>query len=321
MCLNTPKRVATMRFRINLGSLWELKRTVELGSMTKAAEELGLSQPALTRRIKQLEHDLRVEVLVRDHAGVVPTDMGTIILERAQAIFDEAHRLEEAISAASGQLTGEVAVCLPTSLHMVVMRPFLKITADQLPDVRIRFIDAFDTVLQEQLVKKHADLGIIIHDMESNVPGLKLEPLVTDSLFLVGTGGVPGDRAAIKIAAAADRPLVLPSQANGLRRKIDAAFRRAKISPEIIEADSYRALMDVVSSGRANTIAPSCIITPKARSFWWSPITRLSINWTFAVQESRAKSITVQAVGDLLKRQVLDWSMHSVWAHSYKGAA
>jgi DNA-binding transcriptional LysR family regulator len=130
-------------------------------------------------------------------------------LERAQGLFDEARRLEEAIAAASSQLTGEVAVCLPTSLHLVVMRPFLKATADRLPDIRIRFIDAFDTVLQEQLVKKDADLGIIIHDADSSVPGLTLEPLVTDALFLIGTAGAPGDRTSIKITDLADQRLVL----------------------------------------------------------------------------------------------------------------
>jgi DNA-binding transcriptional LysR family regulator len=307
-----------MRFRFNLGSLWELKRIVELGSMTKAAEELGLSQPALTRRIKQLEHDLRIEVLVRDYAGVTPTDMGALVLERAEALFDQVHRLEEDIAAASGQLIGDVAVCLPTSMHRVVTRPFLKAAAEQMPEVRIRLIDAFDTVLHEQLVNRIADTGIIIHDADVGISGLKLEPLVTDPLFLIGMGGGAGERGAIRISDIGRLRLVIPSQNNGLRRKLDAAFRRARVRPEIIEVDSYRGTMDVVRSGRANTIAPSCSLTPSKTSIWWSPISRLSINWTFAVQESRVQSITVRSVGDLLKQQVADWVAQSTWAHACK---
>jgi DNA-binding transcriptional LysR family regulator len=308
-----------MRFRLNLGSLWELKRTVELGSMTKAAEELGLSQPALTRRIKQMEHDLRVEVLVRDHAGVTPTDMGAMILERARTLFEQTHLLEEEIAAASGRLTGEVAVCLPTSMHQAVTRPFLRAAADQMPDVRIRLIDAFDAILHEQLARRTADVGIIIHDADSSMPGLKLEPLFTDPLFLVGTGGAAGERAAIRIADLGKLRLVIPSQNNGLRRKLDAAFRRARIKPEIMEVDSYRAMMDVVQSGRANTIAPSCSLTPRAPSIWWSPITRLSINWTFAVQEGRMQSIAVRSAGDLLKKQVANWVDRSVLGRGREG--
>ncbi|HEX9470080.1 MAG TPA: LysR substrate-binding domain-containing protein [Bradyrhizobium sp.] len=305
-----------MRFRLNLGSLWELRRTVELGSVTKAAEELGLSQPALTRRIMRLEHDLRVNVLVRDHDGVKPTDMGAMILERAQALFDQVHALEEEIAAASGELKGEVAVCLPTTMHRVVTLPFLKVAAERMPDVRIRLIDAFDAVLHEQLVNRNADVGIIIHENETSIPGLRLDPLVTDQLCLVGTGTPAGERAAVKIADLADQRLVLPSQNNGLRRKIDAAFRRVRIKPDITEVDSYRAMTDLVRTGQVNTITPSCGLTPGGTSLWWSPITRLSINWTFAVQESRMQSIVVRAVGDLLKQQVACWTRASAWAHS-----
>jgi len=310
-----------MRFRLNLGSLWELRRTVELGSMTKAAEELGLSQPALTRRIMRLEHDLRVKVLVRDHDGVKPTDMGAMILKRAQSLFDQAHALEEDIAAASGELKGEVAVCLPTAMHRVVTLPFLKVAAESMPGVRIRLIDAFDTVLHEQLINRNADLGIMIHESETSVPGLKLDPLVIDQLFLVG-GGVPsGERAAMKIADLANHCLVLPSQNNGLRRKIDAAFRRLRIKPAITEVDSFRALTDLVRTGQVNTISPSCGLTFSGTSLWWSPINRLSINWTFAVQESRMQSIAVSAVGDLLRQQVACWTHASAWAHSLKSPA
>ena len=307
-----------MRFRLNLGSLWELKRITELGSMTKAAEELGLSQPALTRRIKQLEHDLGVAVLVRDHTGVAPTDIGTMILERAHALFDQVQRMEEDIAAASGRLIGEVAVCLPSSMHGAVTRPFLQAAAEQMPEVRIRFIDAFDTVLHAQLANRSADVGIIIHDTDSGVPGLKLEPLVTDPLFLVGTGAAAGERAAIRIADLDGLRLVLPSLANSLRRKLDTTFRRERVKVEVIEVDSYQATIDVLHSGRANTIAPSCFLVPGETSIWWSPIARLSINWTFAVQESRMQSITVRSVGGLLKQQVANWVARSDWARSCK---
>jgi len=305
-----------MRFRLNLGSLWELRRTVELGSMTKAAEELGISQPALTRRIMRLEHELRVSVLVRDHDGVKPTEMGAMILERAQALFDQVQALEEEIAAASGELKGEVSVCLPTAMHRVVTLPFLKAATESMPEVRIRLIDAFDTVLHEQLINRNADLGIMIHESETSVPGLKLDPLVTDQLFLVGSGAPSGERIAMKIADLANHRLVLPSQNNGLRRKIDAALKQARIKPDIIEVDSFRALTELVRTGQANTISPSCGLTPGGTSLWWSPITRLSINWTFAVQQSRMQSIAVRSVGDLLKQQVACWTRASAWTHS-----
>jgi hypothetical protein len=73
-----------------------------------------------------------------------------------------------------------------------------------------------------------------------------------------------------------------------------------------------------VRTGEANTISPSCGLAPRGTSLWWSPITRLSINWTFAIQESRMQSIAVSAVGDLLKQQVARWTHASAWVHSLK---
>jgi DNA-binding transcriptional LysR family regulator len=201
-----------------------------------------------------------------------------------------------------------------------VTRPFLKEAAEKMPDVRIRLIDAFDAVLHEQLVNRNADVGIMIHDNETSLPGLKLDPLVTDHLCLAGKGTHSGERAAIKAADLAGQRLVLPGQNNGMRRKIDAAFRRSRIKPEIVEVDSYRALTDIVRSGHANTISPSCDLTP-GTSLWWSPITRLSVNWTLAVQESRMQSIVVRAISDLLKQQVARWTNGSNWAHSLQAPA
>jgi hypothetical protein len=95
-------------------------------------------------------------------------------------------------------------------------------------------------------------------------------------------------------------------------------LRRARIDPVIIEVDSFRAMTDIVQSGQAFTISPSCGLPPGDSSLWWSPIARLSITWTFAVQETRKQSIVVRAVGDLLKLHVAEWANSCAWAHSLK---
>ncbi|HJY49561.1 MAG TPA: LysR family transcriptional regulator, partial [Stellaceae bacterium] len=59
---------------LDLRLLWYFKRTAEIGSLTKAAAELRTSQPALTRHIRRLEHELRATLLLRDQRGVTPTE-------------------------------------------------------------------------------------------------------------------------------------------------------------------------------------------------------------------------------------------------------
>jgi LysR family nitrogen assimilation transcriptional regulator len=82
-----------MLLPLDLRLLWYFKRTAEIGSLTKAAAELGTSQPALTRHIMRLERELRVALLLRDQRGVTPTEAGALVLDKAENLL----RLEQAM--------------------------------------------------------------------------------------------------------------------------------------------------------------------------------------------------------------------------------
>src|SRR5467141_77199 len=81
-------------------------------------------------------------------------------------------------------------------------------------------------------------------------------------------------------------PLILPSSGNSLRRRLDLSFRRAHLSPGIIEVDSYQLMTDLIHQSRGYTIAPSCYVAGRREGqYWWSPINNLSLTWAIAVQE------------------------------------
>ena len=70
-------------------------------------------------------------------------------------------------------------------------------------------------------------------------------------------------RGPVHLAKIAGLPLILPSGQNILRRRLDLAFRRAHLSPGIIEVDSYQLLTDLIHQSRGYTIAPSCFVAPR----------------------------------------------------------
>src|SRR5260370_38771137 len=76
-----------MQRPLDLRLLWYFKRTAEIGSLTKAAAELGTSQPALTRHIMRLERELRASLLLRDQRGVTPTEAGALLLDKAENLL------------------------------------------------------------------------------------------------------------------------------------------------------------------------------------------------------------------------------------------
>jgi molybdate transport repressor ModE-like protein len=75
--------------RLRLHDVRVLMTVAETGSMNKAAERLGTSQPAVSRAISDLEHALGVSLVDRSPAGVEPTEYGRALIKRGLAVFDE----------------------------------------------------------------------------------------------------------------------------------------------------------------------------------------------------------------------------------------
>src|SRR6185369_4740063 len=75
--------------RLKLRELNIFLAVANAGSITKAAKQLAISQPAVSRAIADLEHTLRVTLLDRSRQGIEPTEYGRALLKRGVAVFDE----------------------------------------------------------------------------------------------------------------------------------------------------------------------------------------------------------------------------------------
>ena len=148
-----------------------LNRIVAIGSVSRAASELGISQPALTRQIKRLEHSLGSELLVRNSRGVQLTEAGEFVLSRIRPLLDQAELVAEELSAWRGSLSGDIAICMPASLHRTVTSPLVADIRHAMPGIGLRVIDGFDALLHDQLRDGLVDLGILVHDEDRIIGG------------------------------------------------------------------------------------------------------------------------------------------------------
>src|SRR5215472_11563944 len=94
--------------RIKLSDLHILLAVAQSGSMTKAAQELAVSHPVISRSIAQLEHILGVRLLDRNPHGIELTEFGRALLSRSHAAFDELHQGVKDIEFLSDPTAGEV---------------------------------------------------------------------------------------------------------------------------------------------------------------------------------------------------------------------
>jgi LysR family nitrogen assimilation transcriptional regulator len=297
-----------MPLPLDLRLLWYFKRTAEIGSLTKAAAELGTSQPALTRHIMRLERELRASLLLRDQRGVTPTEAGALLLDKAENLLRLAQAMKDDIDALAHTIAGDVSLCMPSSMHWVVTAPMTSIIAAKFPEIRLRLMDGFDHLSRAQLKSRSADIGVIVYDPESILDGVDCRRVASEQLCLIGSTPPAIPPGPVHLAKIAGLPLILPSGGNSLRRRLDLAFRRAHLSPAIIEVDSYQLMTDLIHQSRGYTIAPSCYVARRREDqYWWSPINNLSIPWAIAIQEARARSPAVAAVAEMLRQQISSW--------------
>jgi LysR family transcriptional regulator, nitrogen assimilation regulatory protein len=288
--------------------LWYFKRTAEIGSLTRAAAELGTSQPALTRHIMRLERELRAALLLRDQRGVTPTEAGALVLDKAENLLRLEQAMKDDIGALSRTIAGDVSLCMPSSMHWILTAPMTSAVKAKFPDIRLRLTDGFDHLSRAQLKSRSADLGVIVYDPESFLDGVDCHPVATEQLCLIGSTPPAIPPGPVHLANIAGLSLILPNRLNILRRRLELAFRRAHLSPDIIEVDSYQLMTDLIHQSRGYTIAPSCFVTRRREEdYWWSAINNLSLPWAVAIQEARARSPAVAAVAELLRQHISSW--------------
>src|SRR5262245_30189827 len=96
--------------RIKLRDLHILLAVVQAGSMAKASARLGVSQPAVSKAIAEMEHALGVPVLDRSPQGVEPTAYGLALVKRSAAVFDELRQGVKEIEFIADPTVGEVRI-------------------------------------------------------------------------------------------------------------------------------------------------------------------------------------------------------------------
>jgi LysR family nitrogen assimilation transcriptional regulator len=110
-------------------------RVVELGSINRAANELGLSQPSLSRWLALLEREFGSPLLIRTRKGVHPTDSGQQLAERAQPILRQLELLRDEIGQTS---VSQVAIAMPCSLRHPMTAPFVEQLSRDAPNLMLR---------------------------------------------------------------------------------------------------------------------------------------------------------------------------------------
>src|SRR5215831_628854 len=123
--------------RLRLRDLHVFSTVVQRGSTAKAAQQLGVSQPAVSEVIANLEHALGVRLLDRSAQGVEPTIYGGALLKRSVAAFDELKQSIRDIEFLSDPTVGEVRVACMEALWYTLLPEVILRFSEQYPRIEV----------------------------------------------------------------------------------------------------------------------------------------------------------------------------------------
>ncbi len=241
---------------MDLRQLRTFSCVAELGSLSKASDTLRVAQPALSRQIKLLEHELRAELFTRNGRGMVLTDAGRLLLARTAGIVRQIDQVRDEIQSAGGPPSGRVVLGLVPTVSCVISARLARRTVDRYPGISLCIVESYSGHLMEWLHRGEMDLALIYgpsSDLHLTVQSLGRDPIVA-----VGPRGSGlAQKKQVDIGWLLKQRLVLPSHSHGLRALIEQAAAKKKLKLDVkLEADSFRVLTSLVEEGLGYTLLP-----------------------------------------------------------------
>jgi DNA-binding transcriptional LysR family regulator len=176
---------------MKLTSLRALVAAVEEGSLRSAAKRLGVSQPALTKLIRELERELTTTLLLRSTTGVIATAQGMVLYERAKAADRELAHAVDQIQQLGGRMTGMLSIGAVPLAVMLLIPETLRTFGREFPDIQLRISEE---LYIEQLTRlRKGEVDIALGPLPEHLPPgeFTVETLMPISMVIVVGKGNP----------------------------------------------------------------------------------------------------------------------------------
>lgn len=246
---------------MEIATLQAFVEVADHGSFSEAAEALFLTQPAVSKRVAQLERELGTRLFDRIGRRVSLTSTGIELLPRARRLINDAREIKRLVSDLSGEVRGPLV--MGTSHHIGLHRlpPVLKRFTEHFPQVRldIRFMDSEAACRAVET----GDLELAIVTLPPGQPqNLRLKTIWDDPLaFMVGLDHPLAARERVSLQELLEYPAVLPGTSTYTRGILEEAMREAGVELNVAMATNYlETLHMLVATGLGWSLLPATVL-------------------------------------------------------------
>ena len=217
----------------------------------RAAEELRLTQPAVTGQIKALEEELGHALFDRSGGRVTLTPQGTVLLNYADRLHLLADEAVQALAALTGSSAGGLSVGASQTIGQYLLPKLLAGFAQVHPHINMSTLGGNTEEVLEALAARQVELALIEGPtMRSDI---RSEPFLEDHMVLVVPAGHPWADTTIEVAALVGAPLLTREHGSGSRRVVETAVEAAGLRIKDLHyrltLDSTEGLLSAVEAG------------------------------------------------------------------------
>lgn len=221
-------------------------------SFTKAAEQLFMTQPAVTFQVKQIEEHFNARLFERSHGRIALTPAGQLVMDYAERILGLSEEMDKRVSELTGAISGPLLLGASTTIAEFILPHVLGEFKARHPQVQTHMTVGNSETIENRVADHTLDLGLI--ESPSHLPSLETETCCEDELVMICAPGYKlAGLATVTPREIAGEPFISRESGSGTREFSDHHFRQAGIAPEdlniVMELGSPEAIKGVVETG------------------------------------------------------------------------
>jgi DNA-binding transcriptional LysR family regulator len=221
-------------------------------SFSETAKRLHVTQPTVSKYIRDLEQALSIRLFDRSGGGLRLTDAGQTILPWARQLVRECGKLEDLAKSLDGEVTGQIRIACTTAAGKYLLPQLAARFRSRHPHVQIRILSCTQEGAIDRLLGEEAELGVVSHEMDEI--GLQCQYFFSDHIILIVSANHPwAGKQYIEPADLLEAPLLMREPTSGTRRALLAELAAYDISPDdlniFLEVGNAEAIVASVGAG------------------------------------------------------------------------
>ncbi|GAA0414456.1 LysR family transcriptional regulator [Virgibacillus salarius] len=236
-----------------------ITKVMEVGSFTKAAERLNMTQSAVSHAIASLESEWGVTLLIRDRRkGIALTEVGQKILPHMREVLNNMEKINQEVALATNLEIGTIHIGTFSSASSCLLPKILAKFQKKHPKIEFRFYEGTYEEITEWLNSGIIDIGFVVEDRSTS--DFDLVPLIKDEMVIAFHPEHKFfNKQTVNMQDLQDEPFIMPT--GMYQAHVEALFKQANVKPVIrFEVHDCNTIANMVQEGLGVTIGPALFL-------------------------------------------------------------